>query len=127
MDIQRINPDGLAKPMAAYSMVTRRGQVVTTAGMVAFDADGKLVGEGDIAAQTRQALENLKTALVAAGASLRDVVKTTIFISDLANYKGMNAVYNEYFGQNPPARSTVRVDLVLPTLLVEIEAMAVLE
>jgi 2-iminobutanoate/2-iminopropanoate deaminase len=127
MDIQRFNPGSLAKPIAAYCQVTRRGPIVTTAGMIATDAGGKVVGLGDIAAQTRQALENVKAALEAAGASLKDVVKTTIFITDLANYQGMNAVYNEYFAQNPPARSTVRVDLVLPTLLIEIEAIAILD
>jgi 2-iminobutanoate/2-iminopropanoate deaminase len=88
--------------------------------MIAVDAKGKVVGEGDIEAQTRQTLQNLKTALEAAGASLEDVVKTTIFLSDLSNYKGMNTVYNEYFGKHPPARSTVRAELVLPSLLVEI-------
>jgi 2-iminobutanoate/2-iminopropanoate deaminase len=95
--------------------------------MVALDSDGVVVGEGDIEAQTRQTLENLKNALEAAGASLKDVLKTTIYLSDFANYKGMNVVYNEYFGDGPVARATVRADLVLPSLLVEIDAIAVLD
>lgn len=111
--------------MAAYSQVVRKGNVVTTAGMIALDRDGNLVGEGDIRAQTRQTLDNLKTALEAAGASIQDVIKTTIFLSDFANYQGMNEVYNEYFREHPPARATVGAKIVLPTLLVEIDAMAV--
>ena len=59
--------------------------------------------------------------------TLNDVIKTTIFLSDFANYKGMNVVYNEFFEAAPPARSTVRCDLVLPTLLIEVEAIAVVD
>ncbi len=92
---------------------------------MAIDSAGAIVGEGDIVAQTRQTLENLKNALAGAGAELTDVVKTMIFIVDLADYKGMNQVYDEYFAEAPPARSTVRADLALPGLLVEIEAIAV--
>ena len=127
MEIQRINPGSLPTPMGAYCQVARRGSIVTTAGMVAFNSDGNVVGEGDIEAQTRQTLENLKTALEAAGASLKDVLKTTIYLSDFANYKGMNVVYNEFFRDGPVARATVRTDLVLPSLLVEIDAIAVLD
>ena len=125
MQAQRLRPETLSTPMAAYSQVVRKGNIVTTAGMIALDRDGNLVGEGDIHAQTRQTLENLKTALEAAGASIEDVIKTTIFLSDFANYKGMNEVYNEYFRDNPPARATVGAKIVLPTLLVEIDAIAV--
>ena len=127
MDVQRLNPVTLSKPLAAYSQVVRKGSLVTTAGMIATDSTGKVVGEGNMVAQTRQVLDNLKNALEAAGASLKDVVKVTIFLSDMANYKALNTVYNEYFEAHPPARSTVRADLALPSLLVEIEAIAVLE
>ena len=125
MEAQRINPDNLCKPLASYSQVVRKGNIVTTAGTVAINVEGEIVGKGDIVAQTRQTLENLKNSLAAAGAEMNDVIKTMIFISDLANYKGMNEVYDEYFAENPPARSTVRADLALPDLLVEIEAIAV--
>jgi len=127
MDAQRLNPKALPTPLAAYSQVVRKGTIVTTAGMIATNTGGKVVGEGDIQAQTRQTLENLKAALEAAGASLKDVVKTTIFLKDMADYKGMNSIYNQYFGEDPPARSTVRAELVLPSLLVEIDAIAVLD
>ena len=125
MDVQRLNPEGLSKPLGAYCQVTRRGPIVTTAGFIATDADGNVVGEGDIQAQTRQTLENMKTALAAAGASFKDVLKTTVYLSDMANYKDVQPIYNEYFGGNPAARATVGAKLVLPSLLIEIEAIAV--
>ena len=69
MQVERINPKSLPTPMAAYSQVTRKGPIVTTAGMISTNAEGKIVGKNDIVAQTRQTLENLKVALQAAGAS----------------------------------------------------------
>jgi len=127
MQVTRLNPPSLPKPPAAYSQVVREGSLVTTAGMIALDAEGRVVGEGDIAAQTRHVMVNIETALGAVGASLSDVVKTTIFLSDMAHYQGMNAVFNEYFQGNPPARSTVQAGLALPSLMVEIEAMALVD
>ena len=127
MEIQRINPDALATPLAAYSQVVRWGNTVTTAGLISTNADGQVVGEGDVEAQTRQTLDNVRNALEAAGASLKDVVKTTVYLSDVSNYRAMNAVYNEYFGEIKAARSTVGAQMVLPSLLVEVEAMAVLD
>ena len=127
MEAQRVNPDTLSTPLAAYSQVVRKGQFVTTAGLIAIDADGNLVGEGDIEAQTRQTIENMKHALEAVGASLSDVIKTTLYLSDLTNYKAMNAVYNEYFAAHPPARATVGAELVRPSLLFEMDAIAVLD
>ncbi len=127
MDVKRLNPPSLPQPPAAYSQVVRKGALVTTAGMVALDAAGNVVGEGDVGAQTRQVMENLEGALQAVGASLSDVVKTTIFLSDMAHYQGMNAVFNQYFQEHPPARSTVQAGLALPSLMVEIEAIALLE
>ncbi len=125
MAIQRINPASMGEPIAPYTLVVRKDNVVTTAGMLGLDADGKLVGD-DITSQTRQTLTNITTALEAAGASLNDVVKVTVFITDVANFTGMNAVYTEFFGDTKPARSTVGVELVLPGALVEVEATAVL-
>ena len=126
MGIQRINPDSMSAPIAPYTLVVRKNNVVTTAGMLGLDANGKLVGD-DITSQTRQTLDNVKTALEAAGASLDDVVKVTVFITEIANFAGMNEVYIEYFGDTKPARSTVGVELALPGALVEIEATAVLD
>ena len=125
MAAQRINPPELPTPGAAYSQVVKKGTIVATAGTIAMDSNGNVVGEGDIETQTRKVLENISAALQAAGASMQDVIKTTVFISDMSDYKGMNAVYGEFFSDAPPARSTVKAELVLPSLLVEIEALAV--
>ena len=127
MELQRLSPKGLPKPLAAYCHVTRKGPFIHTAGMVSLDEGGNVVGEGDITAQTRQVLESIKTALAAAGADMKDVVKTSIFLSNLSNYKAMNVVYSDYFGENPPVRSCIEAKLVLPSLLVEIEAVAIVD
>ena len=126
MNSQRINPDGLHKPIGCYSQVVRRGNFVAVSGMVAIDEAGNVVGPNDVAAQTVQTIKNLQVALAGMGAQLEDVIKATIYLSDFAHYSEMDAAYRRFFGAFPPARATVRVDLVYPTLLVEIEAWAIL-
>lgn len=125
MDIERVNPDGLARPLAAYSQVVRAGSLVTTAGLIALDSDGQVVGAGDVAAQVRKTLENLVVALESVGATLDDVIKTTLYLADMGDYRAMNEVYNEFFESSMPARATVQAALVLPTLLFEMDAIAV--
>lgn len=125
MDIERVNPDGLARPLAAYSQVVRAGSLVTTAGLIALDSDGQVVGEGDVAAQVRKTLENLVVALESVGATLDDVIKTTLYLADMGDYRAMNEVYNEFFESSMPARATVQAALVLPSLLFEMDAIAV--
>ena len=127
MNIQRLNPQSLPKPAASYCQITRKGPIITTAGFVSIDKQGKLIGKDDIRVQTRQTIENLKLALEAVGASIGDVMQTIVYISDMANYKGMNEIYNEYFSEHPPTRATVEAGLVLPTMMVEIQAIAVLD
>ena len=106
-----------------YSQAIRVGHFVFTAGQVALDpATGTLV-EGGIAEQTRQALRNITAVLEAAGSSLDNVVKTTVFLGDMDDFKAMNEVYGGFFANEPPARSTVEVSLPLEAL-VEIEAIA---
>ncbi|MDZ7291221.1 MAG: RidA family protein [candidate division KSB1 bacterium] len=103
------------------------GKMIFTAGQIALDpATGRMI-EGDIAAQTRRALENVKAILVAAGASLANVVKTTVFMIDLGEFAAMNEVYAKYFPDNPPARSTIEVKALPRGAKVEIEAIAVVE
>jgi 2-iminobutanoate/2-iminopropanoate deaminase len=115
-----IGPYSQAIKMAA-------GKMIFTAGQIALDpASGRLV-EGDIAAQTRRALENVKAILTAAGATLENVVKTTVFMADLGEFAAMNEVYGEYFPTNPPARSTVEVKALPRGAKVEIESIAVIE
>jgi 2-iminobutanoate/2-iminopropanoate deaminase len=81
---------------------------------------------GDIKAQTRQVLENIKSILVAAGASATDIVKTTVFLKNLDDFNAMNEVYREYFPNNAPARSTIEVIRIPRGALIEIEAIAVI-
>jgi len=107
-----------------YSQAIQVGDFVFTAGQLAFDpATGKFV-EGGIEEQTRQVLRNIAAVLEAAGSSLDKVVKTTVFLKDMGDFKAMNEVYSEFFPSEPPARSTVEVGLALGAL-VEIDAIAV--
>ncbi len=109
------------------SQATRAGNLLFIGGAVSLNAGGELVGKGDIRAQTRQALENIKAIVEAAGGTLRDVTQTTVYLTDLAHYGPMNEVYASYFPVEPPARATVRVDLANRDFLIEITAVAVLE
>ena len=120
-----ISTPKVAAPPAPLSMATKSGNLVFVAGIVALDERGEIVGQGDIRAQTRQVIENIKALVAAAGGSLSDVTKTTVYVTDFANYAGMNEVYGEYFAEDPPARATVRAGLFSEKLLVEIDAIAV--
>jgi 2-iminobutanoate/2-iminopropanoate deaminase len=116
-----MQPEGIAKPDAPYSPVFVSGDLVYTAGQVGADASGT-VADG-IEAQTRQALENLRLCLVAAGCSFGDVMKVNAYLTDMGNFPAYNAVYREAFSEPYPARTTVGAALA-PGLLVEIEAVA---
>ncbi len=122
---QPVLPKGSPPPLAPYSPGYRSGRFVCTAGMLALDSSGSLVGAGDAAAQTRQVLENVKEIIEAAGGTLEDVVYNMIFLADLGDYQAMNEVYGSYFPENPPARACVQAGLVKPEFLVEIAATAV--
>ena len=104
------------------SPAVRAGDTVYIAGQVPMGADGKIV-EGNIEAQTMQALDNIKAALALAGASMEDVVKTTIWLEDARDFGRMNAVYATYFPKDPPARTTVESRLMID-IKIEIEAIA---
>lgn len=109
-----------------YSQAVRVGDLVFTAGQIALDpATGKLVGE-DAPAQAEQVLRNLRAVLEAAGSSLENVVKTTVFLDSMDDYKAVNEVYGRFFTNNPPARSAVEVARLPLGALVEIEAVAVI-
>jgi 2-iminobutanoate/2-iminopropanoate deaminase len=108
-----------------YSQGIRAGGFVYTAGQIALDpATGKLVGE-TVEEQTRRVLENLKAVLEAAGSSMDKVVKTTVFITDMGHFARMNAVYAEYFPNEPPARTTLPMASLPLGGLVEIECVAI--
>lgn len=121
-----LQPDDVMVPPGGYSQgVAATGDLVFVAGQVAVDRDGNLVGAGDMRRQTRQTLENVASILAAGGASPADVVKTTVYVTSFEAYKEFDEEYTAFFGDHRPARATVRADLVLPPLLVEIEAIAV--
>ncbi|MDP9227174.1 MAG: RidA family protein [Actinomycetota bacterium] len=126
MTKRSINPAALTRPIAPYSWATQDDHLVFVAGHAALDADGNVVGRGDIRAQTERTLENMKRTLEAAGGNLSDLVKTTVYLVDVSDYAGMNDVYRRYFPTDPPARATVLVGLVVAGLLVEIDGYAVI-
>ena len=110
-----------------YSQAIKTDQLVFTAGQLGLDpATGKFAGE-DITAQTQQAMQNLQAVLLAAGSDMAQILKTTIYVVDLADFKTVNAIYGKFFIQAPPARSTVQVAALPLGGLVEIEAVALLE
>ncbi|MGA6222173.1 RidA family protein [Streptomyces umbrinus] len=128
-ELTRISaPDGVA-PAAAYThVVMGTGRFVAVSGQLALDEDGKLVGEGDPAAQARQVFENLRRCLAAAGATFDDVVKLTFFVTDMAYMPAVRAARDEHISPGRlPAASAVQVAaLVSPDFLMEIEAFALL-
>ncbi|MEU6348367.1 RidA family protein [Streptomyces sp. NPDC047072] len=120
-------PDGVA-PAAQYShVVLGSGRFVAISGQVALDGDGKLVGEGDPAAQARQVFENLRRCLAAAGADFDDVVKLTYFVTDMTHMPALREARAAHIPDDRlPAASAVRVaGLVRPEFLMEVEAFAV--
>jgi len=121
-----IRPKGFPKPLAPYSAAIKVGNVVHVSGMVALDAQGNLVGPNDCARQTRHVLDLIRSILDEAGGLLTHIAYNHICIRDLADYAAMNAVYSEYFPENPPARYCIRADLVRPEFLVEIGSVAYL-
>jgi reactive intermediate/imine deaminase len=110
-----------------YSQGVRVGDTIYVSGQLPFDAAGSLVGKGDMRAQARQVIENIRHVLAAEGATLDDVVKLTMFLTDMSRAGEAREVRMEYFVKNPPASTGVEVSrLTNPDCLIEIEAVAVL-
>ena len=122
MTREAIQPDGVPAPVPPYSPVVAAGDLVFTAGQVAMDPAGAIVA-GGVAEQTEQVLRNVAACMAAAGCSLDDVVKTTVFLDDLADFPAFNEIYARHFTRPFPARTTVQAGLA-PGVLVEIEAVA---
>jgi enamine deaminase RidA (YjgF/YER057c/UK114 family) len=116
-----IQPADMADPRPRYTHGWRVGNTVYVAGQLALDKDGKLVGPNDIAAQTRRILEG-------GGAGLKDVVKITVYVTDIRSREGYGEVRQQFFGSNPPASTLVQVaGLAVPGAMIEIEAVAVID
>ena len=107
-----------------YSVGISTGALLFTAGQIGLDPKTGQMVEGGVEAEARQALTNLKAILEAGGSGLEKVVKTTVFLKDMADFARVNAIYAEFFVENPPARSAVAVAALPKNALVEIEAIA---
>jgi len=123
-----INPPGLAKPTGYSYAIKKSGTPVFISCQVALDAEGKLVGEGDAAAQTEQVFKNLQSVVEACGGSLADVVKLTIFVTDPSYRPAVAAARLKWFkeGEWPASTYLVVSALAVPTMLVEVEAVAMI-
>jgi 2-iminobutanoate/2-iminopropanoate deaminase len=125
MDKHIIHTPQAPAAIGPYSQAVKIGSWVFVSGQLPIDpASGKVVS-GGIADQTRQCLTNLKAILTAAGATLQQVVKATVFIDDMDNFASMNEVYAEFFSTSPPARACVEVSRMAKDVAVEIEAIAI--
>ncbi len=124
---QTVSTKDAPAAIGPYSQAIRSGNTIYVSGQIPIDpATGEFAGE-DIATQTRQSLTNIKNILAAAGAKMSDVVKTTVLLSDIANFTAMNEVYAEFFTEPYPARAAFQAAAIPKGALVEIEAIAVVE
>jgi len=125
-DKQIVQTDKAPGAIGPYSQAVRTEGMVFTAGQIGLDPATMEIVSGGVEAETRQVLNNLKQVLEAADSGLNYVVKTTVFLRDMADFPKMNAVYGEFFSENPPARSTVAVATLPKNVAVEIEAIALI-
>jgi 2-iminobutanoate/2-iminopropanoate deaminase len=118
-----ITCDKVPPAIGPYSVGVKIGHLAFISGQLGFDPETAVLVEGGVEAETHQALKNLRAILESAGSSLDNVVKTTVFLMDMGDFAKVNAIYAEYFTQNPPARSAVQVSALPKGGLVEIEAI----
>lgn len=119
-----ISTTAAPKAIGPYSQAIRTGNLIYTAGQIGMVPETNVFAGDDIAAQTHQALKNIKAVLKASGADMTHVLKVTVFMKDLNDFAKMNAVYKEYFPVPAPARSTVQVARLPKDALIEIECVA---
>ena len=119
-----IATDQAPSVVGPYSQALAAGHLVFVSGQIPMDVQGRMV-EGDIVVQTVQVIQNLKAILAAADLNLQDVVKTTVYLTDMANFMEMNRTYGEFFLEHPPARTTIQAAGLPRGVSVEIDAVAV--
>ncbi|MBQ7262236.1 MAG: RidA family protein [Synergistaceae bacterium] len=119
-----ISTDKAPAAIGPYSQAIRAGDFLYASGQIPIDPKTGAIVPGDVADQTKQSLENAKAVLGAAGYALEDVVKTTVFITDMGNFATVNEVYAKYFEKDAPARSCVAVKALPKDALVEVEVVA---
>ncbi|MFC6940427.1 Rid family detoxifying hydrolase [Salinirubellus sp. GCM10025818] len=122
-----VNTNAAPAAIGAYSQGTTNGELVFTAGQGPLDPDGEVLEDASIAEQTERVLDNVAAILEEAGASMDDVMKTTVFLDDIEDFEEMNETYATYFETEPPARSAVEVGALPLGIGVEIEAIALVE
>lgn len=122
---QEIRVEGAAEPISHYTDAVRFGDLLFVSGVASFDSDGNVVGKGDPVTQTRVILQNIRDALQEVGADMGDVLKVTVFLTDIGDRAAINPVRKEFFGDAKPASTLFEVSaLAMPDMLVEIEAVA---
>jgi reactive intermediate/imine deaminase len=122
-----ISTDDAPGAVGAYSQATTNGELLFTAGQIPMTPDGELLDDADIATQAEQSLSNLQAIVEEAGASMGDVLKTTVFLADIDDFEEMNETYASFFDDEPPARSAVQAGALPKGVGVEIEAVVSVE
>lgn len=122
--IERLSPPGVPVPRGPYSPAVKAGGFVYVSGQVPIDTATNQMSLGDIQHETRLVLNNVKSVLEGAGASVAQVIKCNVYLSDGEDFHAMNEVYAEFFGENKPARTTIVCKFAMPELKVEIDCVA---